>query len=66
MRRDCIVVLSPVRMHRPQKPCGRNSARISRRSGGLSQKGTLKMQLKIRRGTLAVGEEHFEVSEGLE
>jgi hypothetical protein len=64
--RNGIVVLLPARNRQPGKHRGRNLEKINGGGGRLAQKRTLKMKLKFRRGTLAPGENDFEMSESLE
>ena len=65
-RADGIVELSSARNCRPAKRCGPNSARGTATGGGLSEEGTLKMQLKLRWRTRTGWKGAFEVSDCLQ
>jgi hypothetical protein len=64
--RNGIVVLPPARKGQPGKHCGRNLEKIHGGGSGLTQKRTLKMQLKFHRRTPAPWESDFEVRQSLE
>jgi hypothetical protein len=63
--RNGIVVLSPVWNGWPENPAVVIRGKNRRWQPRLTQKRTLKMKLKLRRGTLAPWENHSEMSEGL-